>query len=101
MFRSVLTLLFLTALAFPAAAGMRDTPLCKAELAAASAEPRTKFRARAARRQCQERRGLHRLPDVFPRSGESAFGRSAMQDRARGYVTRDSRPPRCQRGTGE
>jgi hypothetical protein len=37
MSRFVLTLMFLTALALPAAAGMRDTPLCKAELAASSA----------------------------------------------------------------
>ncbi|HKY87864.1 MAG TPA: hypothetical protein VJL90_13985 [Pseudorhodoplanes sp.] len=37
MSRFVLTLMFLTALALPATAGMRDTPLCKAELAAASA----------------------------------------------------------------
>ena len=35
--RLAVTLMLLTAFALPAAAGMRDTPLCKQELAAASA----------------------------------------------------------------
>jgi len=35
--RLVVTLTFLTCLALPASAGMRDTPLCKVELAASSA----------------------------------------------------------------
>jgi len=35
--RLVVTLMFLTCFVLPAPAGMRDTPLCKAELVAASA----------------------------------------------------------------
>jgi hypothetical protein len=37
LYRVIVTLMLLSSLALPASAGMRDTPLCKAELAASSA----------------------------------------------------------------